>query len=45
MFREHRLELMEEACVTAERTVEAFQEEMGNLRKLAGEIEARRHEG
>ena len=45
MFREHRLELMEEACVTAEGTVETFQEEMGNLRKLAGEIEARRHDG
>ena len=25
--------------------METFQEEMGNLRKLAGEIEARRHEG
>ena len=45
MFREHRLELMEEACATAERTVEMFQDEMGKLRKMAGEIEARRHEG
>jgi len=45
MFGEHRLELMEEACATAEGTVETFQEEMGNLRKLAGEIEATRHEG
>lgn len=45
MFREHRLELMEEACVTAERTVETFQEEMSQVRKLAGEIEARRHDG
>ena len=25
LFREHRFELMEEACVTAERTVEVFQ--------------------
>ena len=45
MFREHRLELMEEACATAERTVETFQEEISQVRKMARESEARRHEG
>ena len=45
LFREHRFELMEEACVTAERTVEAFQEEMSQVRKAVRDSEARRNEG
>jgi len=45
LFREHRFELMEEACVTAERTVEIFQEEMSQVRKMVRDSEARRNEG
>lgn len=45
LFGEHRFELMEEACVTAERTVESFQEEMSQVRKMVLESETRRHEG
>ena len=45
LFREHRFELMEEACVTAERTVETFREEMSRVRKMVRDSETRRHEG
>ena len=45
LFREHRFELMEEACVTAERTVEVFQEEIAQVRKMVRDSETRRHEG
>ena len=45
LFREHRFELMEEACVTAERTVEMFQKDIAQARRLVRESEARRHEG
>ena len=40
-----QIKLMEEACVTAERTVEAFKEEMSQVRKAVRDSEARRHEG
>jgi len=36
---------MEEACVTAERTVEVFQEEIAQVRKMVRDSETRRHEG
>ena len=36
---------MEEACVTAERTVEVFQEEMSQVRKMVRDSETKRHEG
>jgi hypothetical protein len=45
LFREHRFELMEEACVIAERTVAVFQEEMSQVRKMVRDSETRRHEG
>jgi hypothetical protein len=45
LFRERRFELMEEACETAERTVEAFREDIAEVRKLVRDSEARRHEG
>ena len=45
LFREHRFELMEEACVTAERTVETFREEMSQVGKMVRDSEARRNEG
>ena len=45
LFREHRFELMEEACVTAESTVETFQEEMSQVRKMVRDSETKRHEG
>jgi hypothetical protein len=45
LFREHRFELTEEACMTAERTVETFQEEISQVRKMVRESEAKRHEG
>ena len=43
LFREHRFELMEEACVTAERTVETFREEMSRVRKMVRDSETKRH--
>ena len=45
LFREHRFELMEEACVTANRTVEVFQEEIAEVRKMVRDSETKRHEG
>jgi hypothetical protein len=45
LFREHRFELMEEACVTAERTVEAFREEISQAREMVRGSEARRNKG
>ena len=45
LFREHRFELMEEACVSAERTVEVFQEEIAQVRKMVRDSETKRHEG
>jgi hypothetical protein len=45
LFREHSFELIEEACATAERTVETFQEEMSQVRKMVRDSETKRHEG
>ncbi len=45
MFREHRLELFAEACVVAERTVEAFRGGIAEVSQRARQIEKARDQG
>ena len=45
MFHEQILELFEEACEVAERTVESFENEVADIRERARKAEVARHEG
>jgi hypothetical protein len=45
LFREHRFELIEEACVTAERTVETFRDDIAGVSERVREVEKARDKG